>query len=393
MTAVASRPERAPVPPDPPPALGYRPSLDGARGLAVALVVAVHATYVLVPEWTGRWVPGGFLGVDVFFVLSGFLITTLLLEEHQRTGSVSLREFYARRARRLLPAVAVLLLAHAVLAVVAGADLGLEARTAGAVAFYGVNWVIAAGGDVAAGLGHLWSLSVEEQFYLVWPVLLLAALRRRRPAVALVVIAVAGIAWATGMRAWLWMQGAGWEAIYVRTDVRIDELLMGVLLAVAVRRGWALRGAWRHLGTGGLVVLLVCVATVYFDSDWLYTGGGFTVVGLAVVLLLASLLDADARLTRAFAWRPAVGLGRVSYSLYLWHAPVFFAVAERLAGRPPVQRLVVGLAACAVATLASYHLVELPFLRHRRRPAAAATPAHRGAVHGPAPALVPDGVG
>jgi len=335
--------------------------------LAVVLVVVVHATYLLVPEWSGRWLPGGFLGVDVFFVLSGFLITTLLLEEHARSGTVSMRSFFARRTLRLLPAVGALLAVHGLLAVWAGADLSLEARTAVAVALYGTNWVAAGGGSLAAGLGHLWSLSVEEQFYLLWPALLLFAMRGRRPTRVIVVIALTGIVWATAVRAWLWLQGAGWEAIYVRTDARVDELLMGVLLAVAFRMGWRPSKHWRHVGAGALAVLLLCAATVHRDSSWLYVGGGFTVVGLAAVLLVGSVLDSGSPLARAFAWSPAVRLGKASYSLYLWHVPIFFVVADRLAGRPASQRLVLGLAGCAIATLASYHLVEMPVMRLRRR--------------------------
>ncbi len=350
-----------------PPALGYRPALDGLRAMAVLLVATVHVTYLLVPEWAGRWLPGGFLGVDVFFVLSGFLITTLLLEEHHRTGSVSLRSFYARRALRLLPAVVVLLLVHAVLATLANADLGLEARTAGAVLLYVLNWVIASGGSVASGLGHLWSLSIEEQFYLVWPVLLLVALGRRRPTAFLVGTALTGIVVSAGVRALLWLDGAGWEATYVRTDARADELLMGVLLAVAFRHGWRLPHRWRHLGTGGLVVLLACAATVPRESSWLYLGGGFTLVGLASVVLVAALLDAESPLTRAFSWRPAVCLGRASYSLYLWHVPVFAAVTDRFSSQPAGARLALGLTGCAAATLASYHVVEMPVIRLRRR--------------------------
>jgi peptidoglycan/LPS O-acetylase OafA/YrhL len=347
--------------------LGYRPALDGVRALAVLAVVAVHVTYLLIPEWAGRWVPGGFLGVDVFFVLSGFLITTLLLEEHRAGGAISVPAFYARRAFRLLPAVGALLAVHSLLAIATHADLGLEARTTAAVGLYSLNWVEATGGAVAAGLSHLWSLSVEEQFYFVWPVVLIFALRRSRPTRLIVGVAIAGILWATGERAWLWIHGAGWETIYVRTDARVDELLMGVLLAVGFHQGWRLPHRWRHLGTAGLVVLAVCVARVPRESRWLFVGGGFTVVGLASVLLIASLLNADVPLSRAFTWRPAVRLGRASYSLYLWHAPIFIAVASHFAARPAAERLFVGLVGAGTATSASYLFVEQPIARMRRR--------------------------
>jgi peptidoglycan/LPS O-acetylase OafA/YrhL len=350
----------------PPATLGYRPALDGLRALAIAAVVAVHATYSLVPEWAGRFVPGGFLGVDVFFVLSGFLITTLLLEERRKYGTISLRRFYARRALRLLPAVGALLVVHGLVAVVTHADLGLESRTAAAVGLYALNWVEAARGSVAVGLAHLWSLSVEEQFYFVWPLFLIFALSRRRPNRLVLAVAAAGIAWATAVRALLWIHGAGWDAIYVRTDARVDELLMGVILAVAFHRGWRLPHRWRHLGSAGLAVLLICFAVVRRESSWLFVGGGFTVVGLGAVVLIAAVLNADGLLARAFSWRPAVHLGRASYSLYLWHVPIFIVVANHLGGRPAVERLVAGLVGCAVATLASYHLVEAPVARWRR---------------------------
>ncbi|MGI8808548.1 MAG: acyltransferase family protein [Acidimicrobiales bacterium] len=361
-------PARPPVTAASPGELGYRPALDGLRALAVLVVAAYHAIIHLGSEaWARQWIPGGFLGVDVFFVLSGFLITTILVQEHARHGAISLRSFYARRALRLLPAVGALMLVHGLLAVVGGADLGLEGRTVAAVVTYTLNWVLAGGGEVAAGLGHLWSLSIEEQFYLAWPVVLLLALRRRRATGLIVAAAGIGIIWATGVRAWLWLHDAGWGAIYVRTDARMDELLMGALLALAFRRGWQLPRKGRYLGVAGLAVLLVCALTVPVDNGWLFVGGGFTVVGLASVLLVASLLDHDGPLTRAFAWRGAAQVGRASYSLYLWHVPVFVAVGDALAGRPAGQRLAVGLVACALATAASYCLIEVPIARFRRR--------------------------
>ncbi len=350
-----------------PMALGYRPALDGVRTFAVLLVVAVHASYVLVPEWGGRWVPGGFLGVDIFFVLSGLLITTILLEEHDRTGGVAMKSFYARRALRLLPAVGVMLLTLAVLDAWFGVDLGVQLHTTGAAALYGLNWVIAGGEPVGGAIGHLWSLSVEAQFYLVWPVLLLIALRRRRPTRAIVAIAGAGILWATGVRALLWLHVADWQRIYVRTDARADELLAGVLLAVAFRSGWRLPPRWRYLGPASLSVLVLCSLTVRRENSWLFVGGGFTLVALAAVLLLASVLDREAPLARAFSWPPAVRLGRASFSLYLWHLPVFVIVGGRLETQPAGIRLIVGLVGCGLATVASFWFVEQPVARLRRR--------------------------
>lgn len=357
-----------PDPPLDPTLLGYRPALDGVRALAVSLVLAFHAaSYLLSPAAASRWVPGGFLGVDLFFVLSGFLITTLLLEEHQRRGAISLKSFYARRALRLLPAVGVLLVAEMITAILTRGDLGLEARSATAVALYGVNWALVAGWSFAGRLGHLWSLSVEEQFYLLWPAFLLLAMRHRRRTTIIVTCAIVGIVAATGLRAWLWSHGADWLSVYVRTDARADELLMGVLLAVAFRQGWRLPYRLRHVGIGAVAVLLLCATKVHVNGDWLYVRGGFTIVGLASVLLIASVLDVRTPLARAFAWRPAVSLGRASYSLYLWHAPVFIVVATQLADRPAAQRLLVGAVVCAVASMASYGLVEAPARRLRRK--------------------------
>jgi peptidoglycan/LPS O-acetylase OafA/YrhL len=136
---------------------------------------------------------------------------------------------------------------------------------------------------------------------------------------------------------------------------------------VAFNRGWRLPHRARHVGAGGLAVLLVCAATVPRESAWLYVGGGFTLVGLAATALVASVLDARSRLARAFSGRRVVGLGRGSYSLYLWHVPVFLGVANRLSARPAGTRLLVGLVGCAVATVASYRLVERPAARLRQR--------------------------
>ena len=216
--------------------LGHRPALDGVRAVAVALVVLGHVDDILLPGGRDP-LPGGFLGVDLFFVLSGFLITRLLLDERTGTGRVALGGFYQRRAARLLPAVALLLVGHALW--VSFADVGvtraMEIDSVLVVGLYVSNWAHQLHRDLAFGLGHLWSLSVEEQFYLVWPFLIWAT--RRRPGWLWAVIGL-GVGVAIGTRHQLWNDGVNWLLIYIRTDTRMDALLVGCALGIAHHRGW-----------------------------------------------------------------------------------------------------------------------------------------------------------
>ncbi|MGI8547896.1 MAG: acyltransferase family protein, partial [Gemmatimonadaceae bacterium] len=195
-------------------ALGYRPELDGLRAVAVLGVMVFHSGVALT---------GGFLGVDMFFVLSGFLITALLMEEWQTGGSISLRAFYARRAIRLLPALlgvlAVLWLAVLFLGDRFKTSPAIMLSTTGYTLGYMANWVMALHLDEwPTPLGHFWSLAVEEQFYLIWPVLLVTALTLRAPRwlpIAALSVAILAIgAW----RAWLWRSGAGFDRVFYATD-------------------------------------------------------------------------------------------------------------------------------------------------------------------------------
>src|SRR5436305_8467288 len=198
--------------------LGHVPALDGLRGIAIAIVVGYHAF---------GFPLGGWLGVDLFFVLSGFLITTLLLEEQAATGTVRLRAFYARRARRLLPALAVLLAAYVAISAVRGVDgLAVVARWG----FYtgNVYEAFVPGASLhLVGLNHLWSLAQEEQFYLLWPAALLLALKARRPAVVLGTIALALMIY----RLALADGGASDARIYFAPDTNVDGLLLGAAFA------------------------------------------------------------------------------------------------------------------------------------------------------------------
>ena len=356
------------------------------RALAVLAVVGYHFG-----GGASSWLPGGFLGVDVFFVLSGYLITSLLLTEYARNGRVALGAFWLRRALRLLPALAVVLLAVCGWVWWASPVNDYPRRRADVLwsLAYLANWHLAGSGEdyftrygTASPLRHMWSLAVEEQFYVVWPLLLVALLalgmrrwgaarRRLRPRRVVAVAALAGIAASAVAMARQYEPGSPSRAYY-GTDGRVQELLVGVLLAallpvVARRlpaRRLAVAGA---LGAAGLVVLLAGFRWLS-DAAPPYYAGGALAVGLAAAALLAALeLRPGGALARAFSWSPAVALGRISYGVYLWHWPV--AVAFPLSGgwTPEQvwdrQALRVGLT--LGLSVASYALVEQPALRSR----------------------------
>jgi peptidoglycan/LPS O-acetylase OafA/YrhL len=319
--------------------LGYVPALDGLRALAIAAVVGLH--YWNVPE-------AGGLGVDLFFCLSGFLITTLLLEEHAESGTISLKNFYVRRARRLFPALALLLVVY--LAATEGHGL----RTVVLAGLYAGNIVRAFGHDplLKSPLGHLWSLAQEEQFYLLWPAALVLLLRLRRN-VAPIMLALLFVA-VTVWRAFLAHHGASAARLQFGPDLRADGMVAGCLLAflrtrISIRPHDALTA-----------VVVWTVATAAFLSlllpDWqVYVRPTFN---LCACVLVAAAVSGTG-LAEALSARPLVWLGKISYSLYLWHLPVLAAV-----GRDhPWSALV---AAVAVSWL-SYRFVEQPFRRRFRR--------------------------
>ena len=348
--------------------LGYRPALDGLRAIAIALVLLHHTAAFLVPSWQGSVAPGGFLGVDLFMVLSGFLITTLLLERHDREPR-PIRTFYLRRALRLLPALAALLVANLLYAIVEGRGVGDALRSILAVGAYVTNWAELAAVHISQYVTHLWSLAIEEQFYLVWPLLLFAAWRvwpsRRKLVWLAIAIAVLAAAW----RVALYESGEGWLRIYLRTDARADALAIGAALALAPwqRIGQVLAPRARSLlGGAGLVVLIAAAALVHPDDKALYLGG-FTVIAIASAVLIVSVLDPGSTLARTLASRPLVLLGSISYPLYLWHFGVFQAVAEHTGAWPSGARVALGWSLALLAAIASYRLVELPALRLKRR--------------------------
>jgi peptidoglycan/LPS O-acetylase OafA/YrhL len=330
--------------------LGYVPALDGLRGVAILLVVGYHL-------W--EFPVGGWIGVNLFFVLSGFLITTLLLEERAVTGGVRLRAFYLRRARRLLPALAVLLAGYVAIDAARGVDaLGLVARWG----LYTGNFYEAFWPGVAAnlvGLNHLWSLAREEQFYLLWPAALLAVRKARNPVAVLAVVITALMLY----RAALMTTGASEARIYFAPDTNLDGLLIGSALAFQRRRGPLPVPA--GLAAAAAVVTALIVSAI--PSMAILNVAALPLFELAAAVLIAAAACGSLRLPRALVW-----LGGISYSLYLWHFVVFWA----LHWRHPLLAALLGLAAAWVST----RWIERPFRAKRAaaallQPAALAAPA------------------
>jgi peptidoglycan/LPS O-acetylase OafA/YrhL len=339
------------------------PALDGVRALAIGLVVLAHALGPTLDALGG-------LGVVVFFVLSGFLITALLLDERE-TGRVDLRRFYARRALRLFPALVCLLAVAAALPWYFPSDRALSAPQAVAAAvLYVANWVT---GDLGY-LSHTWSLAVEEQFYLVWPVVLLALARRRAAfriglliGVLLVVRTVVDLAL---------------PGVPHATVSHADQLLIGALLAVLWRTGQASPGAavtWCCLAAFPMTFLVVR------DAGQLRTNVGYTVCAAATGVLIAHLLARDGLLRQAFTAPAAVLVGRVSYGIYLYHWPIFRGLRHVFVTHgwtsPAAHgiRIALALTVTAAAVALSWRFVERPALRLKRRFAARA-PAERAAA-------------
>ena len=336
--------------------LGYQPALDGVRGLAIACVVAYHAF--------GR-PSGGFLGVDLFFVLSGFLITTLLLEEHAERSTVSLRAFYRRRALRLLPALvamlAVVLAVEAVLALAGKGHLRREAIGAGFGLGYVTDIVNAVSrGTVPWSLSHLWSLAMEEQFYLLWPPILLLLGVRRRAALAVLVGALVLVA---VRQVELMASGAAYDRLQFAPDTRGSSIVIGCLFAVV----FATVRSRRRLASPvvGVLALTVLARLVFGGLLRPLFGGPLLLFGAAAAIVIVRALDPSSFEHRLLTLRPLVGLGRVSYGLYLWHVPVLAAVAA--SGQAGPARGALGIALSVAAALVSYRVVEQPFLRRKRR--------------------------
>ncbi|HYB41754.1 MAG TPA: acyltransferase [Candidatus Methylomirabilis sp.] len=356
--------------------LGYRPALDGLRGIAV-LAVMLHHTGVL---------EGGWLGVDVFFTLSGFLITSLLLEEYARTGAIALGRFYARRALRLVPALLALVAVFGVIIIASDPRIALPvAVRLATVVLYVTNWAMMYQVTLYPFL-HTWSLAIEEQFYLLWPVLLLLLLRRISRRGVLLLVAAAGVAASAVWRGVLIQEHASLARVWVGLDVRADSLLVGCGLAMLTtwRMLPAVAGAAPRLLTlaAGLG-LCSLFATATFPADMERFAG--TLTGIASALVIGDILTPRSWLAPLLCRWPLVAVGRISYGLYLWHYPIFVLFGVLVTQITTVDPLRASLAWATTfaVCVASFRFVERPALRLKARFAAGGGGSALDAVNAP----------
>jgi peptidoglycan/LPS O-acetylase OafA/YrhL len=327
---------------------GRIPQLDGLRAIAVLLVFVYHV-------W-GIRLPGGHVGVDIFFVLSGYLITTILLNELDATGTISFRSFYWRRLLRLTPAFFLLL---AFYAAIYPAVFGWDHLIAAPSSLYVMNWIRAFHLGPEGFLGHTWSLAIEEQFYLMWPLVLLFIARLGKTWLrASLCLAIIGImAW----RLDLFLHGATVDRLYNGFDTRSDSLFVGCLLACSplfssiVARVWPIATA----------LILAEALTLHYDSP-LLPEGLFTLTALASASIISSLLSPTKNLLQiVLRTRPLVRLGEISYGFYLWHY-IFTAPLTAMHVRSFVVASI-ALPLTLGAAWLSFNYVEKPFLKLRHK--------------------------
>ena len=376
--------------------LSYIPSLDGIRALSVLAVIVYHANKL--------WLPGGFLGVEVFFVISGYLITLLLLAESEKNGTVSLKQFWLRRARRLLPALWVVVLGVVVFAALFQREiLGTLRGDVIAALFYGFNWFqVWVGTSYFTSfefvpLRHLWSLAVEEQFYLIWPVVMLVVAKfgkRRLPIVSAVFVLIAvalavytGVVYQPGVISTIADTPEQFMNLFGQSVSRVDYLFLGtitrssgLLLGAALAiwwRPWLLQNSragesklYDFVGFGGLAALAFMMwrfNTVIEGTDGGTVGydllfrGGFFLTDIASVALIAAAVHPGSKvIARGLSNPLLVWLGRRSYGFYLFHWPVF-QFYRRFAGEglTPYEFVVLVLFAIALTEL-SYRYIETP---------------------------------
>jgi peptidoglycan/LPS O-acetylase OafA/YrhL len=349
--------------------LRYMPALDGVRAVSILGIMANHGGFA--------WAAGGVISVNVFFVLSGFLITMLLMKEWARSGTIRLRHFWARRARRLLPALFVLLAAiglYIVYFAPSGSQSGLRGDGLATLLYFS-NWhqiftgqsyfAQVAAGSSPSPLLHTWTLSIEEQFYLVWPILAVIILKVSRSRWILFAVTVVGVLASAAEMALLFHPHLDPSRIYWGTDTRAQDLLTGAALGILLFRQPKLSSERARIACSSMVA----AAVVVFAFEWasinsfpdLPYRGGFLLADVMVALVIAGVtLAPTGVLARILSFGPLTFVGRISYGLYLWHWPVFLVLDNARTGLEGWDLFLLRLLVTFAIAVVSWYLVETP---------------------------------
>ncbi|EKO0830925.1 acetyltransferase [Staphylococcus pseudintermedius] len=345
----------------------YMPGLDGVRAVAVIAIIIYH----LNPQWLS----GGFLGVDTFFVISGYLITSLLLTEYHNTGKIKLMSFWLRRVKRLIPAVLFLVMGVIVLSLIFMPTEIQKVRADSIAAIFYVSnwWYIMQNVDyfeqfAVQPLKHLWSLAIEEQFYLVFPIVLLSLLSfiRRLKSIRIIFLILLVISMIAMMV--LYVPNENVARVYFGTDTRIQTLLMGVLLALVwppfqlkAKVNRQMRTMIDTAGVVGLAILFICFKFVSETNSILYYGG-FFLISTVTLLVIASSVHPSGYFAKFLGNKVFTFIGSRSYSLYLWHYPIIVLIHHQFVqGQIPPLVYVVEILLMVLMAEFSYKFIEQPF--------------------------------
>ncbi|EPV2397079.1 acyltransferase family protein [Staphylococcus pseudintermedius] len=345
----------------------YMPGLDGVRAVAVIAIIIYH----LNPQWLS----GGFLGVDTFFVISGYLITSLLLTEYHNTGKIELMSFWLRRVKRLIPAVLFLVMGVIVLSLIFMPTEIQKVRADSIAAIFYVSnwWYIMQNVDyfeqfAVQPLKHLWSLAIEEQFYLVFPIVLLSLLSfiRRLKSIRIIFLILLVISMIAMMV--LYVPNENVARVYFGTDTRIQTLLMGVLLALVwppfqlkAKVNRQMRTMIDTAGVVGLAILFICFKLVSETNSILYYGG-FFLISTVTLLVIASSVHPSGYFAKFLGNKVFTFIGSRSYSLYLWHYPIIVLIHHQFVqGQIPPLVYVVEILLMVLMAEFSYKFIEQPF--------------------------------
>lgn len=339
--------------------LGYLSCLDGLRGFAVLVVIAFHAN---VP-----FLQGGLIGVDIFFVLSGFLITALLIQEWEQYGKINFKNFYIRRALRLLPALVALLFIYVIVASLFPDNPRNHILAAFIALVNLTNWARAFDWEIPSFLGHTWSLSIEGQFYLLWPPILMILLRYMQSRFLITIIVFSSALFLGLYRVYMLATGASVSRLYNGLDTRADSLLLGCVVGIAIASNLIpkdnrILGVIKYASIVSWLGLLVMIVVARLESHIMYYYGYFIISIFSGFIILSFFLYPSLLPRKMMNKKWLVWLGRISYGLYLWHYPVFRVLQLKVSSSWLLVLIIGGGLSIFIATL-SFYFLERPLFQ------------------------------